>query len=132
MTNFEFYKNEIKEQYEDHKKFSNNDTFTQDLADVLFAIWKKHRTTRGDLLDWLCEEHQILDEEEKKYLSAVIKPFRDRITYIFKEQTLGETKERIIIKYDNDNRMALPFFEKGKKYIGMEIDNEYALKELGL
>ena len=132
MTNFEFYKNEIKEQYEDYKKHSNNNTFTQDLVDVLFAFWAKQRTTRDDLLDWLCEEHQILDEEEKKYLSAVIKPFRDRITYISKEQTLGEKKERIIIKYDNDSRMALPFFEKGKKYIGMEIDNEYALKELGL
>ena len=132
MTNLEFYKNEIKKRYENYKKFSNNDTFTQDLTEALFAIWRKHRTTRGDLLDWLCEEHQILDEEEKKYLSAVIKPFRDRITYISKEQTLGETKERIIIKYDNDSRTALPFFEKGKKYIGMEIDNEYTLKELGL
>lgn len=128
MTNFEFYKNEIKEQYEVYKKFSNNDTFTQDLADVLFAIWKKHRTTRGDLLDWLCEEHQILDEEEKEYLSAIIKPFRDRITCISKEQTLGETKERIIIKYDNDSRIALPFFEKGKEYMGMKIDKDYTLK----
>ena len=132
MTNLEFYKNEIKEQYEEYKKFSNSDTFTQDLADVLFAIWKKHRTTRDDLLDWLCEEHQILDKEEKEYLSAVIKPFRDRITYISKEQTLGETKERIIIKYDNDSRMALPFFEKGKEYMGMKIDKEYTLEELGL
>ena len=132
MTNLEFYKNEIKKRYEDYKKHSNNNTFTQDLADVLFAIWEKHRTTRGDLLDWLCEEHQILDKEEKEYLSAVIKPFRNRITCISKEQTLGGTKERIIIEYDNDSRMALPFFEKGKKYIGMEIDNEYALKELGL
>ena len=132
MTNLEFYKNEIKKQYEDYKKYSNSDTFTQDLADVLFAIWKKHRTTRGDLLDWLCEEHSILDKEEKEYLSAVIKPFRDRITCISKEQTLGETKERIIIKYDNDSRMALPFFEKSKEYMGMEIDKEYTLEGLGL
>ena len=132
MTNFEFYKNEIKKQYEDYKKYSNSDTFTQDLADVLFAIWKKHRTTRGDLLDWLCEEHQTLDEEEKEYLSAIIKPFRERITCIFKEQTLGETKERIIIKYDNDSRMALPSFEKSKEYMGMKIDKEYTLEELGL
>ena len=132
MTNLEFYKNEIKEQYEDYKKHSNNVTFTQDLVDVLFAFWAKQRTTRGDLLDWLCEEHQILDKEEKEYLSAVIKPFRDRITYISKEQTLGGTKERIIIEYDNDSRMALPFFEKGKEYKDMKIDNEYTLEELGL
>ena len=132
MINFEFYKNEIKEQYEDYKKFSDNDTFTQDLADVLFAIWKKHRTTRGDLLDWLCEEHRILDKEEKEYLSTIIKPFRDRITCISKEQTLGETKERIIIKYDNDSRMALPSFEKGTMYKGVELEKEYTLKELWL
>ena len=34
---------------------------------------------------------QILTEEEKEYLGNVIKPFRDRVNYIFKtENSLGE------------------------------------------
>ena len=85
MTNFEFYKNEIKEQYEDYKKISNNDTFTQDLADVLFAIWKKHRTTRGDLLDWLCEDHQILDKE----LKETVLDYTDDLKYQIKDIELS-------------------------------------------
>ena len=34
--------------------------------------------------DWEEYKEPILDEEEKKYLSAVIKPFRDRVIYIKK------------------------------------------------
>ena len=137
MTNFEFYKNEIKEQYEDYKKFSNNDTFTQDLADVLFDIWKKHRTTRGDLLDWLCEEHQILDKEEKEYLGAVIKPFKNKeevVITIIKVDMCGVENLEINIKREFDFKTTLyfPSFEKGTMYKGMKTNKSYTLKELGL
>lgn len=86
MTNLEFYKNEIKEQYEEYKKYSNSDTFTQDLADVLFAIWKKHRTTRGDLLDWLCEDYQTLGEEE---LKETVLDYTDDLKYQIKDIELS-------------------------------------------
>ena len=141
MTNLEFYKNEIKKQYEEYKKYSNNNTFTQDLADVLFAIWEKHRTTRGDLLDWLCEEHQILDKEEKEYLSAVIKPFAYRTISITKiKDWIDEDSNfevlKIALMLPCENRdmefVHLPYFEKDTMYKGMELDKEYTLKELGL
>lgn len=38
----------------------------------------------SDFISWLNEEHKILDEEEKEYLSNVIKPFKNRINYIKK------------------------------------------------
>ena len=42
------------------------------------------------VLKWLLEEakEQVLDEVEKEYLSAVIKPFREKVSYISKLENL--------------------------------------------
>lgn len=75
-------------------------------------------------------EKEILDEKEKEYLSAVIRPFRDRVNYIAKK---GVRKEyiQIVLKKDNEC-FFLPYFEKGTMYKGMEADKKYTLKELRL
>lgn len=73
----------------------------------------------------------VLDKEEKEYLSNVIKPFKDRINYIYKEEWDYE-KETICINYDGDDEIALPDFKKGAMYKGMKLEEEYTLKELGL
>lgn len=77
-------------------------------------------------------EKEILDEEEKEYLSAVIRPFKDRVDYIAKQ---GCEKEYIKIELKNENYwewFSLPYFEKDTMYKGMELDKKYTLKELGL
>ena len=71
----------------------------------------------------------ILNEEEEKYLSAVIKPFRKEVESITKYDC-GEN-EFICIDLENDS-IILPRFAKGKMYKNMEFDKEYALEELGL
>ena len=89
---------------------------------------------------WEEYEEDILDEEEKKYLSVVIKPFRDQVIYIKKidvylgcnkycEYILGELSNK-----DDDvvDTFALPYFPKGSMYKGMEKDKKYTLEELGL
>lgn len=73
-------------------------------------------------------EKEILDEKEKEYLSAVIKPFRDRIEFIAK-RTMFNDYIRIGL---NDEVISLPYFDKGTMYKGMELDKKYTLKELGL
>lgn len=73
-------------------------------------------------------EKEILDEEEKEYLSAVIKPFKDRIEYIEKVENI---LEYIAIDLNNE-RLSFPFFDKGTMYKGMELNKKYTLKELGL
>lgn len=76
---------------------------------------------------------EILDEEEKKYLSAVIKPFKNRVEYIIKKlSSCNSTAEYIMIEVINDGCIALPYFQKDTMYKGMEIDKEYTLEELGL
>lgn len=88
---------------------------------------------------WEEYKEDILDEEEKKYLSAVIKPFRDRVEYIKKiDMYLGCNKYCEYIFGDLGNEddavdaFSLPYFPKGTMYKGMETDKEYTLKELGL
>ena len=74
----------------------------------------------------------ILDDVEKRYLSAVIRPFRKRVDYIIKiSDPLGYEKEYIFIKLDEDS-FSLPYFEAGTMYQGMELERAYTLEELGL
>lgn len=76
-------------------------------------------------------KEEILNEAEQKYLSDVIRPFRDKVKYIYKGQEWSNIKEFIHIELKED-ALDLPYFKKGTMYKGMEIDRKYTLKELGL
>ena len=91
--------------------------------------------------DWWEEyKEDILDEEEKKYLSAVIKPFRDRVKYIYKINVIDDCSQIICIRmkrYDFEENpiceyMYLPYFKKDTMYKKMKAGKKYTLKELGL
>ena len=89
----------------------------------------------GELLNGLDEivklheqQKSILDKEEKEYLSAVIKPFRDRVSSISKDGPL----EYIDISLDDDDFAILPNFEEGTMYKGMKLGKKYTLEELEL
>lgn len=74
----------------------------------------------------------ILDDVEKRYLSAVIRPFRKRVDSIIKiSDPLSYDKEYIFIKLDEDS-FSLPYFKTGTMYQGMELEKVYTLEELGL
>ena len=75
----------------------------------------------------------ILSDKEKEYLSAVIKPFRDKVDYVKKYSFDGGEKESIGISFKNDNGyFSFPVFKKGTMYAGMERYKKYTLEELGL
>lgn len=75
-------------------------------------------------------DKKILDEEEKEYLSNVIRPFRDKVGCIAKKIFGG--KEYIKLTIKNDCDIDFPSFEKGTMYKEMETNKEYTLKELEL
>lgn len=76
---------------------------------------------------------EIIDLEEKEYLSAVIRPFRDRIDSISKESMpFGDNCFIAISLDDGEDEIFLPVFEKDEMYLGMEIGREYTLEELDL
>lgn len=76
------------------------------------------------------EFKEILDEKEKEYLSAVIRPFKGRVDYIQKE--ISDAREDIVVCVAYDDYLSFPYFEKGTMYKGMELGKKYTLKELGL
>lgn len=81
----------------------------------------------------LFAEMSPLDEAERGYLKALIKPFREQIAYIskFKDRLLDEEYIGIACKRAHDF-IALPNFKKGTMYKGMEEDAKYSLEVLGL
>lgn len=91
-------------------------------------------TPKNIILKWLDAEHiePILDEAEKNYLSAVIKPFRNNVTGIHKTRACNSTRCRIFISVLEHGSCELPWFDDGTMYKGMKLDREYTLEELGL
>ena len=88
--------------------------------------------------DWEIYHEPILDEEERKYLSAVIKPFRDRLVYIKKSRDLSNSFERITIRIasvvyrDSWSDIDFPYFKANTMYKNMKLNKNYTLAELGL
>ena len=75
----------------------------------------------------------ILTEEEKEYLSSVIKPFRDKVSLISKRSNdNGQFISIEIEEKPHNNNMFFPYFEEGSMYKGMEIKKYETLDELGL
>ena len=74
----------------------------------------------------------VLTDEEKEYLSYVIKPFREDVLKIskFKSKVL---KNKEVIGFETPNGfMIFPPFEKDKMYKNMELNKGYTLDDLGL
>lgn len=99
------------------------------LKNSFLDIVKVERPTHYETVFEIKEE--ILDKTEKRYLASVIKPFRDKVKYIYKRQEWNTNKEFIHISLKED-KLDLPYFKKGTMYKGMETDRNYTLEELEL
>ena len=71
----------------------------------------------------------ILNNKEKEYLSAVIKPFRNEILTI--EKAYFKEDEWLYFTM-NRGDFTLPYFKTGTMYQGMEKGKKYTLEDLGL
>lgn len=77
----------------------------------------------------------ILDKAEKRYLTNIIKPFKDQVIAIAKRSTdYGEFIEIMIDEGDitDGGYIYLPYFKPGKMYKGMKVNREYTLEQLEL
>lgn len=84
-------------------------------------------SANAQYISYMCDP---ITEREKKYLSAVLAPFMDRIVSISKH-VLEDNTQYIDIQLNNDS-FYLPSFENGEHYKGMEESRAYTPKELGL
>lgn len=73
----------------------------------------------------------ILTEEEREYLKAVIRPWRDAV-YGIRIVSHRSDWEYLKIGIKADGNICFPSFPKGKYYKGMERDKDYTLEELDL
>lgn len=75
---------------------------------------------------------QILDDVERRYLKAVIRPFRDKVDFITKVDCLSGQRQCIAIDIQDGVDIVFPLFKSGTMYKGMETGHGYTLEELGL
>lgn len=125
MTNFEYY--------------VKGGRFREGWSDFVVNYYNKVRT--GKAMDryneWLLKEHKeppILDDVERKYLSNIIKPFRDKVVNITKLDNGVHCRISVRL-YDNNgvDYMFLPIFDySAKMYVNMRPNRRYTLKELNL
>lgn len=114
-------------------KLNSNITYVE--IEYNGKIVKEYACTNGTgvkkFFEWLEEEYKppILDDVEKAYLLAVIKPFREKIECINKINLREEEYLKICLKGET---ISFPFFREGTMYKGMEVNKRYTLKELGL
>lgn len=117
------------------------DRICNESEDAILGHGNSLLNNEGVLLHWLQSEHheQILDDAEKRYLSAVIRPFRNKIKHIAKHSGNYHDYyyEYITVMYYVDQVLTtysfgLPIFSEGTMYKGMENGRTYTLEELGL
>lgn len=108
-------------------------------------IWINHKDIYSD--EFLNQEIEIevpddiLDRKEKEYLESVIKPFKNIVKNISKQE-MHDNYEYISIcvstpadigyYYGNRKHILLPYFKRGTMYKNMKSVIEYSLEELGL
>ena len=104
-------------------------------VDELITDLKKNHKDAFDKVNFnysIEAKKPILDDVEKRYLSFVIKPFRNRVKYIVKYLIPSDSKEYICIELDNNDTSLLPNFKANTMYKGMKVGKGYTLEELGL
>lgn len=140
-TNLEHYKEELKEIFSsdyDHPlamvvKIENR------FNEFLGCQKTDNKCFTDDILDWMAQPYEapILDSVEKRYLKSVIKPFKDKITFICKcELKENRCYIRIIVSSavlpSGLDSIYFPIFIGDTMYKGMKANKCYSLEELGL
>ena len=110
----------------------------------LMSSWRNSSkwNCSGLLEDFLTGHYQIsrktyavLDEAEKRYLTNIIKPFKDQVIAIAKRSAnYGEFIDIMIDEGEAGDcgNIYLPYFKPDSMYKGMKVNREYTLEQLGL
>ena len=108
--------------------------YTNELKDAVIGksldIVKVERPVKYETVFERKEE--ILDETEKRYLAAVIRPFRKRIQFIQKKKEITEINPYIRIVCEDNDKLVFPYITDNSMYKGMEVNKKYTLEELEL
>lgn len=108
----------------------------------LMSSWKNSSkwNSSGLLEDFITGHYQIsketnsvLDAAEKRYLSQVIRPFKDQVISISKNRSIyGEFIDIEIDEAEDHGDIYLPYFKPWSMYKGMTLSRKYTLEQLEL
>ena len=111
----------------------------------LMASWRNSSkwNSSGLLEEFITGHYQIskekansvLDAAEKRYLTNIIKPFKDQVIAIAKRSAnYGEFIDIMIDEGEigDCGNIYLPYFKPDSMYKGMKVNREYTLEQLGL
>ncbi len=137
-TNLQHYKEDLKEIIK--LNFDNPRNIVKKIREISGCQIevKKGGYATDALLEWMGQPYEkpILDEVEREYLSAVIKPYKNKVIGILKINDVYESNFqyiRIMVKIHVEiENINLPWFEKNTMYKGMKANKKYTLEELGL
>ena len=98
--------------------------------------------TVKDFIDFINLPVPILDEDEKRYIKNIVRPFRDKVKCITKHTILNYGLEFLTLEYydrsvlsdseTNTNTFYFPYFPINTMYENMESYRDYTLEELGI
>lgn len=74
---------------------------------------------------------QILDEDEREYLTAVLKPLPKAKSILKAISPLG-VYQYLVVNFNESEFMSFPYFETDTMYKGMECCKLYTPEELGI
>lgn len=134
-TNLEHYKKELEKIL--NEEFANTSVVFDKVkkncdSNISSCCWT---TYTRDILEWMSQPYKgpILEEDERKYLSDVIRPFRNKVEYIAKfKSACSENEQYIHILFYEGHYLSFPYFKANSMYKGMKLNKAYTLKELGL
>ena len=81
------------------------------------------------------EKPYPLDAGERKYLRAVLRPFKDNVDYVFVQKVpypYNDKRSLYVMLKSPRFVSQLPPFNEGSMYNGLELNKNYKLEELGL
>lgn len=114
--------------YKENNKICFSDAFIVkclDNPDLTYGTWELYK-------------EPILNEEEKEYLNNVIKPFKNKVSYIAKSKLLVGSPKDVFIQIcvksyiSMHEYISLPSFSIDSMYNNMQVGYKYSLKELDL
>lgn len=126
---FEITENNPEKDGWDKKWFFYPKDIVKKVSDTFFKKLPNDFTGTINVVNGYIHKPQILDEEEKRYLEGVVRPFRNKVKGVIKNSHC--TREFIEIRLESEYT-CLPYFKANTMYKGMEINKRYNLKELGL
>ena len=99
------------------------------IGDSIRAIRRYIEKNQEPNWTWEKDEY-ILDKEERRYLRNIIRPFREKVLCIRKENRLDLSFIRIECK--GNEHIDLPFFREGDYYKNMVNQKDYTIQDLRL